>query len=145
MEIHLLRASISEKDLNDLAARHLPEDQPIENIKIRIAADGVHLQGVYPLFVNVKFETHWQLGIRDGKVTATLAAFKAMMIPGNVFKSAILKFIADAAKGEGWLKVEQDTIIVDVDGLLLKNGLSAHTNLAKIICQDGAVVVESGT
>jgi hypothetical protein len=144
MEIHVLRASISEKDLNELAARHIPEDQPIEDITIRVAPDGVYLRGVYPLFVNVKFETHWKLGIREGKVTATLASFKAMGIPGSVFKSAILKFIAEAAKGEGWLSVEQDAIIVDVDGMLLKNCLSAHTNLTTITCQDGALVVESG-
>jgi len=144
MEIHSLRASISEKDLNDLVARHVPDDQPIEDVKVRINADGVHLSGVYPLFVNVKFESHWKLDIRAGKVTATLAGFKAMGIPGNVFKSAILKFIAEAAKGEPWLQVEEDTILVDVDGILLKNGLNARMNLARVICQDGVVVIESG-
>jgi hypothetical protein len=146
MEIHALRAIITEKDLNELAARHLPDDQPVEDITIRIAADGVRLTGVYPLFVNVRFETHWQLGVRgNGRITATLASFKAMGIPGNVFKSAILKFIADAAKGESWLSVEQDTIVVDVDGMLLKNGLNARTNIGNITCHEGAVVVESVT
>jgi len=145
MEIHALRASITEKDLNDLAARHLPEDQPIEDIKIRISPDGVYLRGVYPLFVNVKFETHWQLGIRAGKVTATLAGFKAMGIPGSVFKSAILKFIADVAKGEPWLTAEEDAIIVDADGMLLKTGLTANLNLSRITCQEGTIVIESGT
>jgi hypothetical protein len=145
MEIHSLRASISDKDLNDLAARHLPDDQPIEDVEIRITPEGVYLRGVYPLFVNVRFETHWQLGIRDKKVTATLAGLKAMGIPGSIFKSAILKFIADAAKGELWLQVDQDTILIDVEGILLKNGLNARMNLSKITCQDGLVWVESGT
>jgi hypothetical protein len=51
----------------------------------------------------------------------------------------------EAAKGEDWLALEQDTIIVDVDRLLLRDGLRAHTNLTRITCEDGALVVESGT
>jgi hypothetical protein len=145
MEIHSLRASITEKDLNELVAKHLPEGQPVEDVKLRVTAEGVFLTGIYPLFVNVKFESHWKLGIRGGSVTATLAGFKAMGIPGTVFKGAILKFIGEAAKGEAWLQIEQDTIAIDVDAALLKNGIPTRTNLARITCQEGVVVVESAT
>jgi hypothetical protein len=145
MEIHSLRASITEKDLNDLAAKHLPDDQPIEDVEIRVTSEGVCVRGMYPLFVNVRFETHWRLGIGDKKVTATLTAFKAMGIPGNVFKSAILKFIVDAAKGEPWIKVDQDTIFLDIEAVLLKNGLNARLNLRKVTCQDGVILLESGS
>ncbi len=143
MEIHALRATISEKDLNDLARKYVPEDQPIEDLRIRLAADGVHIHGVYPLFVNVGFETRWQLGVRDGMITACLSHFKAMGIPGNVFRSAILKFIADAAKDEKWLRVEQETIVADVAGILLKNGLKARTHFTKVACGDGVITVEA--
>jgi hypothetical protein len=142
MDIHSLRVSISETDLNQLAARHL-RDQPIEDISIRVAADGVHIKGVYPLFINVSFETHWELGVQEGKITARLAGMRAFGVPGNVFKSAILKFVGDAAESHDWLKIERDIILADVERLLVKNGLTVRTNFTTVACQEGLIVIES--
>src|SRR5690242_10143449 len=102
MEIHSLRVSISEQDLNRLAAQQL-KDQAIEDISFQVAPEGVRIKGVYPLFINVKFETHWELGLQAGKITARLVSMRAFGVPGNVFKSAIMKFVADAAEKHDWL------------------------------------------
>jgi hypothetical protein len=142
MDFHSLRVSITEQDLNQLATRHL-RDQPVEDVSIRVAADGVHIKGVYPLFINVSFETHWELGVQEGKITARLAGMRAFGVPGNVFKSAILKFVADAAQEHDWLQMERDIILADVDRLLANNGLTARTNFTAIACQDGLIVIES--
>ncbi|HMF18395.1 MAG TPA: hypothetical protein VKE98_14390 [Gemmataceae bacterium] len=142
MDLHALCVSISDQDLNQLAARHL-RDQPVEDISFRVAADGIHIKGVYPLFINVSFETHWQLGVQAGKVTARLAGMRAFGAPGNVFKSAIMKFISDAAHKHDWLQIENDIIVADVDRLLLKNGLAVRTNITTIACQDGVLLIES--
>src|SRR5262245_17103648 len=125
MEIHSLKVTITEADLNALVQKHLDNDQPIEDLRIRIKPDGVHVKGVYPLFINVSFETHWELGIESGKVCARLVNLRALGVPGNVFKSAIVKLIADAAKGEPWLRFERDTVTVDVDQAMVENGLAA--------------------
>jgi hypothetical protein len=142
MELHALRASVSDQDLTQLAARHL-RDQPVEDVTFRIAADGIHIKGVYPLFINVNFETHWQLGVQAGKITARLAGMRAFGVPGNVFKSAIMKFISDAAHKHDWLQIENDIVVVDVDQLLAQNGLAARTNLTSVVCQDQVLVIEA--
>ena len=142
MEIHSLCVSVSEQDLNQLASRHL-RDQPIEDLSIHVAADGVHIKGVYPLFINVSFETHWELGMRAGKITARLAGLRAFGVPGNVFKSAILKLVGDAAHKHDWLQIENDIIVADVQRLLAKNGLSAQTNFTAIVSRDGLIVIEA--
>src|SRR5437016_1334531 len=115
MEIHSLRASFTQQDLNVLAGRHLPDDQPIEDLSFHITTGGMLIKGTYPLFVNVSFETSWELGVHEGTLTARLTGFRAMGIPGNVFKSAILKVVADSARNHDWLSVDHDTIRVDVD------------------------------
>jgi hypothetical protein len=142
MDIHSLHISVSEQDLNQLAGKHL-RDQAIEDISIRLAADGVHIKGVYPLFINVSFETHWELGVRSGKITARLAGLRAFGVPGNVFKSAILKFVADASHKHDWLQMESDIIVADVERLLAKNGLAARTNFTAVTCREGLLVIEA--
>jgi hypothetical protein len=144
MDIHALRVSISEQDLNQLAARHM-RDQPVEDISIRVAADGIRIKGVYPLFINVSFETHWELGVQAGKISARLAGIRAFGVPGNVFKSAIMKLVADAAHQHDWLQMERDIILADVERLLLKNGIAVRTNFTAIACQDGLIVIESSS
>jgi len=142
MDIHSLRLTVSEEDLNQLAARNL-RDQPIEDISFRVATDGIHIKGVYPLFINVSFETHWELGVQAGKITARLAGLRAFGVPGNVFKSAILKLLADAAQKHDWLRIENDIIFAEVERLLAKNGVTVQTNLTAVTCQEGTIVIES--
>src|SRR5437016_5949747 len=132
MEIQALKVVITEQDVNALVKKHWPDDQPVEEVAIRLTADGLVVKGVYPLFIDVSFETRWALGVQAGKVSARLTNLRALVIPGNIFKSAILKLIGDAARSESWLQVEDDTVLVDVDRVLQKNGLPAKTNLTRI-------------
>src|SRR5438105_10667026 len=106
MEIYALKVSLSEQDLNDLLKKHLPADQPIEDLAVRVSPKGLIISGVYPLFIHVHFETQWELGLDKGQVTARLAHFKAMGVPGNIFKSAIVKMIEDVAGAEEWVRIQ---------------------------------------
>ena len=81
MHIQTLKLLVTEQDLNDLVARHLPDDQPLENLTIRLGPEGVTVAGEYPLFVRVAFETLWELGTQGGKAVARLASLKAMGLP----------------------------------------------------------------
>jgi hypothetical protein len=144
MEIHQLKMSISEQDLTDLARRHLPPDQPIENLTFRVAPEGIYVQGVYPLFVDVSFLSHWELAVEHGKLRARLAAFQAMGLPGDNLKSAVLNLLADAARTESWVRVDQDSVHVDLEGLLEHQGVKARTYLSQIVCQAGQLTLEAG-
>jgi hypothetical protein len=143
MEIQALRLLVSEKDLNDLLAEHLADDQPLENVTVRIAPGGVTVSGEYPLFVRVSFETLWEPGIQAGKVTARLVGLTAMGLPATVFKGTVLKAIEEAVQKETWLAFGADTIVVDVDALLAGEGIPVKTNLSTVRCQAGLLVVES--
>jgi hypothetical protein len=143
MEIQALRLLVTEKDLNDLLAQHLPDDQPLENLSVRVAPEGVTVSGEYPLFVRVAFETLWEPGTQAGKVTARLTGLKAMGLPATVFKGTVLKAIEEAVHQEDWLAFDGDTIVVDVDRLLAREGIPAKTNLSAVRCQVGLLVIES--
>ena len=145
MEVQALKLSLSEQDLNDLLRKYLPADQPIEELTVRVGPQGLTVSGVYPLFINVHFETHWQLGLEDGQVTARLAHFKAMGVPGNIFKSAIVKMIEDVARAEDWVRVQGDTLWIDVDRCIGKFAFPARTNLKVVDCQAGLIILEGGT
>ena len=142
MEIHSLKVSLTEQDLNGLLQKHIPRDQPVEDLAIRLAPEGVYVKGVYPLFINVSFETLWELAAQGGKISARLARLKAMGMPGNVFKSAILKVIADAVGKEDWVKIDGETVVLDLERMLLEEGLVARTNMKSVTCQAGSLIFE---
>ena len=145
MEIHALKLSLSEQDINDLLRKHLPADQPIEDLAVRLSPHGLTVSGIYPLFINVHFETLWKIGLDGGQVTARLDHFKAMGVPGNIFKSAIVKMIEDLAGAEDWLRVQGDTLWVDVDRCIGKYAFTARTDLKLLDCQAGQLLVQGGT
>jgi len=142
MEVHVLKLSLSEQDLNALLRKHMPASQPIENLTVRVGPGGLTVSGVYPLFINVHFETQWQLGVDQGQITARLEHFQAMGVPGNIFKSAIIKMIEDLAGAEEWLRIQGDTLWVDVDRCIGKYAFAAQTHLKVLECQAARILVE---
>ena len=142
MEVHALKLSLTEQDLNGLLQKYLPADQPIEDLKVRVGPKGLTIAGVYPLFINVHFETRWHVGLDRGQVTARLDHFKAMGVPGNIFKSAIVKMIEDLAGSEKWIRIQGDTIWIDIDGCIGKYAFACQTHLRLLDCQAGRLVLE---
>ena len=144
MEIHALHVLVTESDLNEIVRKHAPNDLGVEDVRVQLTPEGVHVTGVYPFFINVKFETVWQPGVQAGKVTARLARFKAMGVPGNIFKSAIMKLVEDVARKEPWLTVAGDTVTADPDAACAKFAAPARTHLRSVVVQAGLLVVEAG-
>lgn len=145
MEIHQLRASITENDLNTLLKRFLPTDLPVEDLRLRVLPEGLQILGMYPLFVNVHFETLWELSGLKGRVAARMTQFKALGIPAGIFKSAILKVMEEIVRQEPSLELVEDTLILDVDRLLVAQGLAVRTNVRAVATQPGMLQLECGT
>jgi hypothetical protein len=143
MEIQALTLLVTDQDLNELSARHLPKDQPVENLRFHISPEGVHVTGEYPLFLRVAFKTLWELGVRGGEVTARLARFKALGMPLAVFRSLLLKLATDAAGNQDWLRMDNDTLLLQVDRALQAEGYPVRTNLTRIECREGSLIVEA--
>jgi hypothetical protein len=144
MEIQKLQVLVTDQDLNDLAAKHIPEGVAIEDLEIRILPEGIRVKGVYQVFVPVSFEALWEMGVDQGRVTARLANFRTLGMPTNVLKSLIMNLVGDAAKKEPWLKVEGDTVRADVDGFLTMQGLKMASRLSAINCEAGRLTVLGG-
>jgi hypothetical protein len=141
MEIQALRLLITEQDLNELIAKHLADDLPLENLELRLAPEGLSISGEYPLWVRVAFDTLWALEVQEGKLLAHLASLKAMGLPATVFKGTVLKAIEDAVQAQDWMAFENDCIIVDLDRLLAGQGIPLKTNLSAVQSQHGSLVI----
>jgi hypothetical protein len=144
MEILALTATISEQVLNELVARYMPRDSPVEEVRITVTPDGVVVKGEYPLLVTVSFETLWELSVVEGKVVAHLARLRTLGMPMTVLKSVVMGAIATAAKSEDWLQVDKDTVRMDIDRALTNEGLRAKTNLTAVRCEPGLIRIEAG-
>ncbi|MSU78676.1 MAG: hypothetical protein EXS16_11355 [Gemmataceae bacterium] len=144
MELHALRLSLTEHDLNELLRKYVSKNIDVEDLRVKLADHAVHITGIYPLFFPVKFETIWELGVEDGHATAKLTSFKAMGVPGNIFKSAVVKIVEDLARQESWIRIVGDRFMADVELGCSKYAVLAHLHLKSISIKPGTMFVEAG-
>jgi hypothetical protein len=144
MELHALRLSLSEQDLNDLLRKYMPKNVDVEDLRVRLVDNNVHVSGIYPFFFPVRFDTIWELGVEMGHATARLASFKAMGVPGNIFKSAVVKIVEDIAKQESWIRIVGDRFLADLEVGCSKYAVLAHLHLKSITVQSGQLMLEAG-
>lgn len=145
MEIQSLKITMTEADLNALLKKLKPGDAPIENLEVQLAPEGLTIKGVYPMFMKVSFEAQWEVGIKEGNIAAKLNSLRAMGMPGNLFKSALMGIIDNAAKDKPGIRIDGDTILVDLDAVLKGEGIEAQTRLSAIDCQAGQITIIAGT
>ena len=145
MDILALHIRLTEEDLDEALQRHLPPHLPVEDLHLSLPGQGIVLTGMLPLFINVKFETTWDLSVVSGLLQARLSRFKAMGIPANIFKSAVMKIFEDAAKNEPWLKVAGEVVTIDPEGLAGSCGLKLEMSLRAVHCKMGEFAIEAGT
>lgn len=143
MEIHALKLSITEADLNDLAREHLPKDAPVRNLRVRIEEGVVRIGGDCPkLFVPVPFDTSWELSVEQRNVRIRLAGVSVIGLPANIFRGLIMNGFSKLAAKESGIRQDNDSLIVDVDGFFQQHGLLLRTNLKDIRCLKGLIVLE---
>ena len=144
MELHALRLSLTEQDLNVLLQKYLPKDAEVEDLRVKLAENAIHVSGVYPFFFPVRFETIWEVGVENGHLSARLASFKAMGVPGNIFKSAVVKVVEDVARQEQWIRIVGDRFLADLELGCSKYAVTAHLHLKSIVIRPGTLFVDAG-
>ncbi len=144
MELHSLKLSLTEQDLNELLRKYLPKTVELEDLRIKFDDQRIHVTGVYPFFISVRFETIWEVGVENGHASARLASFKAMGVPGNIFKSSVVKIVEDIAKQEGWIRIVGDRFLADLELGCSKYAVLANLHLKSIIVRPGTLVLEAG-
>jgi hypothetical protein len=144
MELHALRLSLTEQDLNDVLRRYMPKNIDVEELRVQFADGAIHVTGVYPFFFPVRFETIWEVGVENGHAAARLTSFKAMGVPGNIFKSAVVKVVEDIAKREQWIRIVGDRFLANLELGFSKYAVAAHLHLKAISVTAGMLMLEAG-
>lgn len=160
MELHALRLSITEEEINDWVGKALANERRLEvrDLRVALTVEGALVSGVYESrVIDVPFESLWELSVAGGRVGARLAKFRPLGgMAGKAFglvdalssgsmRSLLMQAISEAVTGEPTLKVEGDTIFCDVDGLVARHGVPLHTNLTALKCEKGQLWIEAGT
>ncbi len=146
MELLALKLLVTEDDVNALIARHLPADQPVRDVAVRLTPEGARVAGRYPTaFFNVRFETTWDVSVREGRVAARLADLNVAGVPAGMVRGILMDMLGTTAAREDGVSVEGETILVDPDRFLARAGLSGRANLTALRCGEGVVVLEGGT
>jgi hypothetical protein len=145
MEIQALKLVVSEEGVNSLLAAYVPEDAAVENLRVRIAGEGVSILGNYPtVFGKVPFETLWEMGIVAGRVHARLVALKVSGVPGNMFRKMVLDLIQEVLQREQGVVLEEETLRIDVEAVARSKNVLLLCNLRTMRCEAGRLLVEAG-
>jgi hypothetical protein len=147
MEIQALKLLVTEKDLSDLAARLAEQNsnEQMSELQVRITPEAVVIGGVYQMLMRVPFETFWIPSIRNGQLAVTLANLKVVKIGAGLLKGVLLRILADETANEDAVKIEGDTVLLDIERLLAKQGITLRANLTSVHCGEGSLVLEAGT
>lgn len=143
MEIESLRLSISEQELDTLAARLLANQKKVRALRVKLISGGIRVAGEYQLFVGVPFETLWRVSVLDGKLAAHFEQLKVAGLRGGMLKGALMEAIAAASQKEDSLKVEADTVLFNHERLLQKHGLPLSIRFSAVFCESGRLIIES--
>lgn len=154
MEIQALRLLLTEQDLQRFASQGGEGKLAVRDLRLRIAPEGLHVAGTYPTsFLDVPFTTLWHLSVRAGQLLARLAHIRTgngdgalevfSLIGPGVVRATLMNAVGRALEGEDGLRVEGETVLVDPDRLAARRGLPVRTNLIRVQCGEGSLVLES--
>src|SRR4051795_6060323 len=133
MDIQALKLFVTEDEINDLLAKFLPPDLPVQRLSVRLTPEGVVVQGVYPtLLVKMAFETLWEITAAGPEVEARLANVKVAGLPAGKLRGLLVKLIRDATAHEPGVRVRDETIRLDVAEALRSKGLPLQVSFTSV-------------
>jgi hypothetical protein len=146
MDIQTLQLHVTESDLNQIIARYLPEDGPIEDPRVRLQPEGVLVQGSYPTPLGkMSFETLWSLAASGSTVQARLETLKVAGLPARMLRGVLLKTLRDSAASQPGIRVEGEVVEVDLAEAAHAQGIPLKVKLTAVRCSAASLVVEAGS
>ena len=144
MHIQSLRLRVTEADLKTILARYPPESGSVEDLRVRLTPAGVSVEGVYPaLMMKVAFETLWELSAVGPAVAVRLAHVKVAGLPAGVLRGVLLRLVRDATATEPGVRVENETIHVNLEQALQARGVPLRVNFVAVEGGDGWLTIEA--
>ena len=139
MEIQLLKLSVNDADLNQLANKTFSWPDAIRNVRFAIVPEGIRVIGTYQRFIAIPFHVLWQVSVSEGKVIGRIERLKAGFLTLGFLKPSLLNVVA-AATG---IAVRDEMLILDIDALLADHGWPVRVNLSSIDFNYGSLVLKS--
>jgi hypothetical protein len=143
MELRALELTVTDEDLTQELAQHLPRDADVKNLRVRVTPEGVRVGGVYPtLMLPVTFETLWTLTVNEGVIEVRLATVQVAgwQTPGPL-RGVIWGMVRDALPPQAGVSIGDDAIRVRIDEILASRGIPLQVTLRSVECTDGLLVV----
>jgi hypothetical protein len=139
MEIQLLKLSVSDADLNQLASRIFVRPDAIREIGFAVTPEGVRVMGIYERVIGIPFQMLWQISIFEGKVGARIERVRAGFISIGFMK----KYLLDRITAGTNIVNRNGMLVFDVDAVLADNGWPVRLNFTSIRCTLGNLILES--
>ena len=144
MDILSLKLVITDSDLVKLGDEFMPEDAPVDDLKMVVDAGVIQVSGNYPTrLLSIPFQTSWEPVVDKGRVRLRLGSIRVVGLPATMLRGLFLsgfRHVADQVPGA---TVEDDTLVFDVDRLLAARGIPLRSNLKTIRCEPGRLTVEA--
>lgn len=145
MEIHTLKLSVSEQELNELVAEAPSGKHTVENLRVRLTPEGIVVLGDYPaMFMKMAFETLWEVKGIGSIVEARLASVKVSGLPAGMLRGVLIKTLRDLLANEPGVRVTDESIHVDLSKHTTLQRLRLRVHLTGVRCTEGNLVIEAG-
>jgi hypothetical protein len=145
MEIHSLKLSVTEQELNQLAAQAPSGKSTVENLSVHLTPEGIIVSGDYPImFMKVGFETLWEVTGAGSIVEARLASIKVSGLPAGKLRGVLIKTLRDLLASEPGVRVTDEAIHVDLSKHTALQRLNLRIFLTGVYCMPGELVIEAG-
>jgi hypothetical protein len=146
MEIQSLKVSLTDADIAGLAAEHMPKNDSIEGLQVRLTPEGVLLQGRYATGFGFKvpFETVWQLTAAGPRIDVKLDTIKVAGLPGGMLRTVLMRMVHDNVENQAGISVAEDTIQIDIPAIAKSHGAEVRVNFTAVRMSAGTAVVEVG-
>lgn len=145
MEIHSLKVSLTEEEINALVVEFPARDSAVENLRVRLSNEGIVVLGEYPtMLMKMAFETLWQVSALGSVVVVRLASVKVSGLPAGMLRGVLLKTIRDMVAHEPGIRVENETIHIDLSRHTGAQRLRLRIHLSEVRCGPDGLVIEAG-
>jgi hypothetical protein len=145
MEIQTLRLSITEEEINELLVEFAPDDPPVENLCVRLTPEGIIVQGDYPtMLMKVAFQTVWEVKGYGSVVEARLAGVQVSGLPAGILRGVLLKTLHDTLSQQPGVRVEEESIRLDLRQQPAVQKLRLKMNLSGVHCVAEELIIEAG-
>lgn len=145
MHIHALKLSVTEQELNELAAAVPADKSSVQNLRVRLTPEGIVILGDYPMMLmKMAFETLWEVTGAGSIVEARLASVKVAGLPAGMLRTVLMKTLRDLLAQEPGVRVSEEAIHVDLSQHTAVQKLRLNIHLTTVQCSQGNLLIEAG-